>query len=223
MSTTHVLETAISAALKIASAVTDPEERVRLALDCVRPNLPPGLTEEQELDIVRSPLTQADDAWWHGEPDLSSAGLDEPATPEPKNEKPAVLADNAEPTPAPPPPFTPAMALSAGRSIFPTGLDKKPLWELMPKKIDPVNGRETPSWKPFQERRATSEEFDLWERSNPPGYAIVTGAISGIISNDFEVRWAELWPKHGASIHTGERRAEDYIGTFSIPAITSRH
>ncbi len=63
-------------------------------------------------------------------------------------------------------------ALQRGWSIIPVGLDKKPL---------------IPSWKPFQGRSPTQAELDEWRRMNPPAWAVVTGAISGIVTLDFDL------------------------------------
>jgi hypothetical protein len=78
-------------------------------------------------------------------------------------------------------PPTISAVLEFGCSIIPTGLDKKPLFYLLPKTS---NKRRT--WRPFQTRRPTSEELELWQRVNPPAFAIVTGAISTRVTFDFD-------------------------------------
>src|ERR1017187_9845250 len=67
--------------------------------------------------------------------------------------------------------ISPATALSFGWSIIPTGPNKKPL---------------VSKWKPYQARQATDAEIRLWTRSQPAGWAVVTGAISGRITLDFD-------------------------------------
>lgn len=68
--------------------------------------------------------------------------------------------------------LTPEEALQRGWSIIPVGLDKKPLIS---------------SWKPFQERRPTAEEVEDWKKLNPPAWAVITGAVSGIVTIDFDL------------------------------------
>lgn len=77
--------------------------------------------------------------------------------------------------------LTPAIALELGWSLIPTGLDKRPYFDLLPKKSD---GKGT--WKPFQKRPPTADELRSWLRANSPGFAIVTGALSGIVTFDFD-------------------------------------
>ena len=68
--------------------------------------------------------------------------------------------------------MTPSLALAAGWSIIPTGLNKKPILT---------------TWKPFQNRRPTEQEVSEWQRRlNPATWALVTGAISGRITLDFD-------------------------------------
>lgn len=57
-----------------------------------------------------------------------------------------------------------------GFSIIPVLRDKRPMF----------------SWKPFQERRATVEEIRKWWARKPAGWAVITGAISGIVILDFD-------------------------------------
>src|SRR5690242_8980740 len=67
--------------------------------------------------------------------------------------------------------MTPEIALAAGFSVIPVGLNKKPL---------------IPTWKPFQERLATREEFVAWKRMSPPAWAIITGELSKLVILDFD-------------------------------------
>lgn len=67
--------------------------------------------------------------------------------------------------------ITPEAALQCGWSIIPTGPDKRPL---------------VTSWKPYQMRRPTEEELQAWIGRNPPAWAVVTGAISGRVTLDFD-------------------------------------
>jgi hypothetical protein len=64
-----------------------------------------------------------------------------------------------------------AWATSTGWSIIPTGRDKKPA---------------IPTWKPFQARKPTREEITEWSKMNPSAWAVVTGAVSGIVTLDFD-------------------------------------
>jgi hypothetical protein len=66
---------------------------------------------------------------------------------------------------------SPSAALEWGWSIFPCGLNKRPI-------ID--------SWKPYQTERATREQVAEWQRLNPPLWALITGAISDRITLDFD-------------------------------------
>jgi putative DNA primase/helicase len=73
-------------------------------------------------------------------------------------------------------PFLPRQSIHAelwcrNQSIIPVGLDKKPLVE---------------SWKPYQERQATEEEFNAWEERKPPAWAVITGKLSRVIVLDYD-------------------------------------
>jgi hypothetical protein len=61
-------------------------------------------------------------------------------------------------------------AREAGWSIIPCGRNKKAIFK----------------WKPYQTRQATDAEFSAWSRLNPATWALVTGAISGRITLDFD-------------------------------------
>src|SRR5450755_4172234 len=78
-------------------------------------------------------------------------------------------------------PLTPALALQFGWSLIPTGRDKKPAFSLLPK-----NEKDKPTWKPYQTRQATPEEFSKWQRAKPAGWAIATSAFRGRITLDFD-------------------------------------
>src|SRR5579862_8764396 len=65
--------------------------------------------------------------------------------------------------------MTPEAARQAGWSIIPTGLDKRPL---------------IPTWKPFQTRLATAEEYSAWARLKAPSWAVITGPLSRRITLD---------------------------------------
>ena len=67
--------------------------------------------------------------------------------------------------------ITPEDALRRGWSIIPAGRNKKPL---------------VTTWKPFQKRRPTDHELSTWAALNPTTWAIITGAISGRITLDFD-------------------------------------
>ena len=85
------------------------------------------------------------------------------------------------------------MYLEAGFSIIPIGREKKINWEVMPKSAD---GR--PTWKPFQERRATDDELQVWFKSaKTTGMAVVCGQISGgLRCFDFDMEtFFTLWGK----------------------------
>ena len=62
--------------------------------------------------------------------------------------------------------------LSLGLSVIPVGRDKRPL---------------VPSWTEYQRRRPTEAEVrEWWFLYEPPGLAIITGQISGIVVLDVE-------------------------------------
>ncbi len=54
--------------------------------------------------------------------------------------------------------------------------------------IIPTQGNKRPqfSWKEYQTRKPSDEEFDSWMGRNPPCWAVITGAISGIVVLDFD-------------------------------------
>jgi len=65
-----------------------------------------------------------------------------------------------------------AACLQFGLSVIPVGLDKKPL---------------IPTWTPFQRQRATAAELSAF--GNPPGLAIIGGAVSGnVICIDIDLK-----------------------------------
>ncbi len=59
-----------------------------------------------------------------------------------------------------------------GLSIFPVGLDKRPLGGM--------------PWKPYQDRAASSEAVSAWLKLTPPAWAVITGAVSRLIVLDFD-------------------------------------
>ena len=93
--------------------------------------------------------------------------------------------DEPQPTTAPTP--TPLEALEREWSIFPAGLNKKPIIS---------------EWKPFQTRKPTKAEVSEWEQLNPATWALVTGAISGEIILDYDgEKGRQLLEKHGLKPH----------------------
>ena len=66
---------------------------------------------------------------------------------------------------------TPQEALELGWSIMPANISKKPMLT---------------SWKPYQSRRPSPEEFQKWIKMNPPRWAVITGMVSGRITLDFD-------------------------------------
>lgn len=60
--------------------------------------------------------------------------------------------------------------IGCGRSLIPVGPDKKPHFR----------------WKPFQSRRPEASEIASWSALNPEAWAQVTGAISGVVTIDFD-------------------------------------
>ncbi|HRJ21980.1 MAG TPA: bifunctional DNA primase/polymerase, partial [Bryobacteraceae bacterium] len=91
-------------------------------------------------------------------------------------------------------------ALSRGFSIIPTRLNKNP---------------RVSEWKPYQTTRATREQVLEWERRlKPPGWAIVTGEVSGIVALDFDGKAGmEMLERFGLQphIHTGSGGAHVYV------------
>ena len=67
--------------------------------------------------------------------------------------------------------MTAAAALQAGWSIIPTDRDKRPI---------------IPAWKPYQTRYPNAAEFSAWSRLKPATWAVVTGALSGRLTLDFD-------------------------------------
>jgi hypothetical protein len=91
-------------------------------------------------------------------------------------------------------------ALDGGWSILPVGLDKKP-------KID--------SWKCFQDVPAPPGTVERWQLElNPPAWAVITGAVSGVIVVDFDGDGGqELLQRLGLKPHvrTGSGGAHLYV------------
>ena len=70
-----------------------------------------------------------------------------------------------------------------GYSVIPIGLNKKPCNSL--------------AWTPYQTKRPTTEEIERWVTWGPAAWAIITGALSNIISFDFDgpvgIELAKKW------------------------------
>src|SRR6266849_578292 len=64
-----------------------------------------------------------------------------------------------------------AEAMARGWSVIPTGANKRPLLT---------------SWKPFQTARPTAEQISEWMKRSPWAWAVITGALSGIVTLDFD-------------------------------------
>jgi putative DNA primase/helicase len=84
-----------------------------------------------------------------------------------------------------------------GCSIIPVKLDKKPSWTHLPQRYDETEKRMRGQWKPFQQRKPTTDEMSRWVKANVPAFAIVTGEISNRVVFDFDgpdgVALAEKW------------------------------
>src|SRR5579872_5557756 len=76
-----------------------------------------------------------------------------------------------------------------GCSVIPVSINKRPLWDLLPQvpkdEADPSGGTKG-TWKPYQAQRPDDAEMSRWMKADPPAFAIVTGAISGRITFDFD-------------------------------------
>jgi len=69
-------------------------------------------------------------------------------------------------------PMSPEQALLRGWNVIPVRLNKKPA---------------IPSWREFQRRRVSVAEVNEWKRKfRPPAWAVITGAISGLVVLDFD-------------------------------------
>jgi hypothetical protein len=67
--------------------------------------------------------------------------------------------------------LTPQQALELGWSIIPVHANKIPM----------VN-----TWKPYQTRQPTREEFEAWLKWKPPLWAVITGSLSDRVVFDFD-------------------------------------
>ena len=64
-----------------------------------------------------------------------------------------------------------AQALALGWSVIPCRREKRPCL----------------SWKQFQSRKPTPEEIRSWQSEyNPSAWAVITGAVSGVVVLDFD-------------------------------------
>ncbi len=106
--------------------------------------------------------------------------------------------------------------LRAGLSFIPIAGDgsKRPDGRLLPK-IANENGTQRTTWKPFQERTPTEEETRRWfAGSNPPGVAVIGGAVSGNLECiDFDREAQTIFP---AWCELVEVEAPGLIGRLSI-------
>ena len=62
-------------------------------------------------------------------------------------------------------------AMRLSWALLPVGPDKRPLVK---------------SWKEFQLTRASQVQVESWVQGHPPAWAIITGAVSGVIVLDFD-------------------------------------
>ncbi|MFB3778734.1 MAG: bifunctional DNA primase/polymerase [Bryobacteraceae bacterium] len=82
--------------------------------------------------------------------------------------------------------------LAARFSVIPVGLDKRPHTRLLIRAgaFEWVNRSgqrlQKAIWKPFQQRRPSERELAIWVAGAPPAWAIVSGAVSGVITTDFD-------------------------------------
>jgi hypothetical protein len=91
-------------------------------------------------------------------------------------------------------------AVDRGRSVIPIGPNKRPL-------ID--------AWKPYQTTAATREQVERWAAGKrPAAWAVVTGAISGLVALDFDGNEGQrLHERHGlpAHVRTGSGGTHVYV------------
>ena len=72
-------------------------------------------------------------------------------------------------------PFAPVAeaitAVNRGWSVIPVNAEKRPLFP----------------WKAYQERCLSRKDIEQWDKQyHPPGYAVVTGRVSGVVVLDFD-------------------------------------
>lgn len=86
-----------------------------------------------------------------------------------------------------------------GLSVIPVARDgsKRPAFELLPSVIDEATGAAKRTWLPYTSVLPTIEEVDSWfDRPNPPGPAIVGGAVSGNLEQiDFDTFAETIYPQ----------------------------
>jgi putative DNA primase/helicase len=98
------------------------------------------------------------------------------------------------------PPLEAAFAyLRARLSCIPIATDgsKVPDGRLLPRKWDEQEQRKKATWDPFKERLPTEEELRRWfDRPDPPGVAVVCGAVSGNLEClDFDEEAESIFPE----------------------------
>src|SRR5205809_5151209 len=77
------------------------------------------------------------------------------------------------------------LAVKYGRSIIP--VDENKLTPILQGKFKKDGTPARMRWTPFQSKRASVKLIDQWQSEyNPSAYAQVTGAISGIITLEFD-------------------------------------
>ena len=114
-----------------------------------------------------------------------------------------------------------------GCSVIPVKLDKKPSWALLPQRFDEGEQRMRGQWKPFQERKPTTDELSRWVKANVPAFAIVTGQISNRVVFDFDgpdgVALAQQWgiQAHRKTGSGGLHLDVEYPGWF-VPTLNSK-
>lgn len=89
--------------------------------------------------------------------------------------------------------------LAAGLSLAPVRRDgsKAPDGKLLPLVWDETEGKEVPTWDPFQERLPTGAEVRGWfGRPGPPGIGVVGGRVSGNLEQiDFDHGAEAVFPE----------------------------
>src|SRR5262249_13574347 len=100
-----------------------------------------------------------------------------------------------------------------GYSLIPCGRNKKPLVK---------------QWKPHQSRRPTGEDLEAWTKElHAPCWAVVTGAISGVVVLDFDGKQgAETLKRLGLAPHvrTGSGGSHVYFqhSGWRVPTVNAK-
>jgi uncharacterized membrane protein len=114
--------------------------------------------------------------------------------------------------------------IAAGLSVIPIGREKRPAFDVLPKRYDPEKRKDVATWDPYQTRQATDAELVAWFGGQAQcGIAIIGGAVSGGLEildfdePDLFPLWREMLDEHQPGLFERLMLIETPRGGYQIP------